>query len=142
MPYATQAQLNERYGEAMLIAATDRGPVPTGVPDAAVIARALASADDVIDLFLRDRYTLPLAEVPPVLADLAQAIAIWKLHPYDAGQKLKDEYDAAMKMLRDIADGRGRLGVAGVETPGTGGTGAQMTDRERPMTAENMTGFI
>ena len=142
MPYATQAQLTKRYGEAMLVAATDRGSVPAGVPDAAVIADALAEADAVIDGYLAGRYALPLAQVPPLLADLAKALTIWKLHPYDAAPKLKDEYDAAMRMLRDIADGRVKLQLSGVETPGTGDTGAQMTDRERPMTAENMTGFI
>ena len=142
MPYATQAQLTRRYGEAMLVAATDRGSVPAGVPDAAVIADALAEADAVIDGYLAGRYALPLAQVPPLLADIAKALTIWKLHPYDAAPKLKDEYDAAMRMLRDIADGRVKLQLSGVETPGTGDTGAQMTDRERPMTAENMTGFI
>lgn len=142
MPYATQAQLTKRYGEAMLTAATDRGPVPAGVPDAAVIADALAEANAVIDGYLAGRYALPLAQVPPLLSDLAKALTIWKLHPYDAAPKLKDEYDAAMRMLRDIADGRVKLSLAGVETPGTGGTGAQMTDRERPFTADNMTGFI
>jgi phage gp36-like protein len=142
MTYATADQLTERYGEQMLVAATDRGAVPTGAPDAATIARALASADAVIDGFLASRYALPLAEVPPLLADIAQAIAIFRLHPYATDPKLKEDHADAMRMLRDIADGRVRLSLAGIEAPGTGDTGAQFTDRERPMTEASMKGFI
>ncbi|MFN3971247.1 MAG: gp436 family protein [Gemmobacter sp.] len=142
MTYATEAQLIERYGEPMLTAATDRGPVPTGAPDPASLARALASADAVIDGYLAARYALPLAEVPPLLADLAQAIAIWRLHPYATDPKLKEDFESAMRTLRDIADGRVRLALAGAEVPGTGGTGARITDRERPFTEGNMKGFI
>ncbi|QYK42864.1 MAG: DUF1320 domain-containing protein [Paracoccaceae bacterium] len=142
MTYATADQLTERYGEQMLIAATDRGAVPTGAPDMATIARALASADAVIDGFLNDRYALPLADVPPLLADIAQAIAIYRLHPYAADPKLKEDHADALRMLRDIADGRVRLSLAGVETPGTGDTGAMFTDRERPMTETTLKGFI
>lgn len=142
MSYATLAQLTERYGEPMLVAATDRGPVPTGAVDAGAVDRALAGADALIDSFISARYRLPLAEVPPVLADLAQAIAIWRLHPYAGDPKLKADHDDAMRILRDIADGRVRLPVEGVEPEGTGGGGAQLTDRARPMTEDNLRGFI
>ena len=142
MPYATADQLIERYGEPMLVAATDRGAVPTGAPDQAAIARALAAADAVIDGFLASRYALPLASVPPLLADIAQAIAIFRLHPYAADPKLKEDHADAMRMLRDIADGRVRLSLVGVEPPGTGETGAQFTDRDRPMTEVALRGFI
>lgn len=142
MSYATQEDLTNRYGEAMLIAATDRGAVPLGVPDAEAVGRALVAADGVIDAYLGGRYALPLSSVPDQVVTIAMEIAIYKLHAYDAAPKLKDDHDAALRMLRDIADGRVKLNVAGVEATGTGGTGARITDRERPMTAENMTGFI
>lgn len=142
MSYATQAQLTERYGEPMLIAATDRGAVPLGVPDAAAVGRALVAADGVIDAYLGARYALPLSSVPDIIVNLALEIGIFKLHAYDTAPKLREDHDAAMRTLRDIADGRVRLNLAGIETPGTGGTGARITDRERPITAENMTGYI
>ena len=142
MSYATQAQLTERYGEPMLIAATDRGAVPLGVPDSAAVGRALVAADGVIDAYLGARYALPLSSIPDIIVNLALEIGIFKLHAYDAPPKLREDHDAAMRMLREIADGRVRLNVAGIETPSTGGTGARITDRERPITAENMTGFI
>ena len=45
MSYATQAQLEARYGTRMLIDLTDRGDVATGVVDAQVVAAALTAAD-------------------------------------------------------------------------------------------------
>lgn len=142
MTYATLTQLVERYGEPMLVAATDRGPVPTGTVDADAVGRALAGANALIDGFIGARYRLPLAEVPPLLADLAQAVAIWRLHPYAGDPKLKADHDDALRILRDIAEGRVRLPVEGIEPEGTGGGGARLTDRSRPMTEDNMQGFI
>jgi hypothetical protein len=45
--------------------------------------------------------------------------------------------------LRDIATGALRIpGAAGLEPAVTSGSGARITDRERPLTAENLKGFI
>ena len=76
MSYATIAQMTERYSAAMLIALTDRAEVPTGAVDEAVVTRALAEADAMIDGYLAGRYALPLTSTPPLLTDIAQAIAI------------------------------------------------------------------
>ncbi|EPX84573.1 Mu-like prophage protein gp36 [Rubellimicrobium thermophilum DSM 16684] len=142
MAYTTLAQLIERYGEALLIALTDRGTVATGTVDPDAVARALADADAVIDGYLAGRYVLPLAAVPALIADLAAAIAIWKLHIGQPDPKIEADYRDALKLLRDIADGRLRISAAGAEPAGTGGTGARITDRARPLTAENLKGFV
>lgn len=140
--YTDLARLTARYGADMLIRATDRGPVPTGTIDAAVVAKACDDAAALIDGYLAGRYALPLAEVPPLVSALAEDIAIWRLHPYEPGDKLKADYDAAMRSLRDIGSGAIRLSVAGIDAPATGSTGAQFTDRERPLTEASMKGFI
>lgn len=142
MPYATLSQLTDRYGAQMLVGLTDRGEVATGTVNAATIARALADTDAVIDSYLAGRYALPLAEVPPMLTDLAQVIAIWKLHPHQPDAKIELDYKEAMRTLREIGEGKARIPAAGVEPEGTGGSGARITDRERPLTAENLRGFI
>ena len=64
MSYAAQSNLIERFGEAMLVALTDRAAVATGAVDAAVIARALIDTDAIIDGYLATRYLLPLSDVP------------------------------------------------------------------------------
>ena len=142
MPYTSLAQLIDHYGERTLIGLSDRAEVPTGVVDTDVVDRALTDTDAVIDGYLKPRYQLPLSEEQPLIADLAQVIAYWKLHLYEPDPKAKKDYEDAMRMLRDISGGVVRLSAAGVEPSGAGGTGVRITDRERPMSADKMTGWI
>jgi len=142
MTYATLDQLTDRYGEQMLVLLTDRGAVATGTIDADVIARALTDADAMIDGFLKGRYVLPLAETPPLLSDLAQMIAVWKLHRHAPDEKIEKDYKEAMAILDRIGSGKVRLPVAGIEPAAAPSSGVRLTDRERPLTAENLKGFI
>lgn len=88
------------------------------------------------------RYRLPLGTVPALVTDLAQMIAIWKLHPYAPDPKIEEDYKGALRTLRDISTGTLRLSIAGAEPAGHTGSGARLTDRARPLTAENLKGFI
>ena len=145
MAYATLSQLSDRYGAAMLVGLTDRAPIATGLVDAAVVDRALADTDAVIDAALSARYDLAAIalEVPALLVDLALSIAIWKLHRHQPDDKIEADYKEAMRQLAMIGDGRLRLPLpGGSEAAGTGGTGARLTDRERPFTEANLKGFI
>lgn len=142
MTYATLAGLTDRYGADLLLQLADRATPPAGVVDADVVGAALANADAVIDAALAVRYRLPLAAVPAIVADLAEAIAIYKLHRFSPEPKIKDEYDQALRDLRDLAEGRKKLDLAGVEPTSSGAGGVQAIDRPRPLTPETMTGFI
>ena len=142
MPYVTQPQLVDRFGEAMLVGLTDRGSVATGAIDSAVVTRVLTDTDALIDSYLAGRYTLPLGSIPAVLTDIAARLAIYALHVYDPPVKITHDQQTALAQLRDIRDGRNRLDVAGVEPPTQSGGGAVATDRDRPFTPENMGGFI
>ena len=70
MPYATQADLETRFGSAELAQLTDR--ISGSVIDAAVVGRALADAEAEIDGYLAARYQLPLASAPAVLGRITQ----------------------------------------------------------------------
>lgn len=140
MSYTTLAALVGRYGEPLLTQATDRDN--SGQIDEAVVAQQIANAAAVIDASLAVRYRLPLVTVPAIVAELALAIAIYKLHVFSPDQKIKDEYDQALRDLRDLADGRKKLDVAGLEPATSGAGGVIATDRPRPLTPETMTGFI
>lgn len=142
MSYTTLANLTDRFGESMLISLTDRDDVSTGVVDVDVINRALADTDAVIDGYVAVKYALPMASIPPLLGDIAQTVAIWKLHIYAVDPKIEEDYKNALRSLRDISSGTIRLDIAGVAPAGTGGTGVRVTDRERPLTAANLKGFI
>jgi phage gp36-like protein len=144
MTYATLAQLIDSVGEPMLIDLTDnRADVQTGAVVTAVIDRALADTDALIDGYLASRYSLPLATVSPMVADIAGAVVLWKLHVSTPEDKIKADYEAAIKSLRDIAQGVIRIPDAtGLEPASSGASGVMVTDRERPFTADNMKGFI
>jgi phage gp36-like protein len=102
----------------------------------------LASTDAVIDAALAVRYRLPLGATPPIVADLAAAIAIYKLHRSSPEQKIKDDYDQALKDLAAIGKGTLRLDLAGNEPAGSGGGGVIATDRPRDFSPDNLRGFI
>lgn len=142
MTYATLDQLLERHGERMIMQLTDRASPPAGAIDTAVVTRALTDTDAVIDGYLSGRYALPLVQTPPLLADLALAIAIYKLHNFAPDPKIEQDYKDAVAALGRIASGTIRLALAGVEPDSSGASGVEVTDRERPFTAANLTGFI
>lgn len=143
MAYATLAQLIDRYGNDLIVALTDRGVVPTGQVDEAVVNRAIEGADALIDGYIGGRYVLPLAAVPALIAEIAQAVVLWKLHLTEPNPKVKADYDAATKQLESISRGVIRIPDAtGIEPASSGSGGVQAIDRERPFTPETMTGFI
>ncbi len=142
MDYTNLASLTDRFGTRMLIALTDRAEIATGVIDVAVIDNAITGADAVINGYLAKRYQLPLAEIPTLIAELSEEIAIWKLHRAAPDPKIEEDYKAAIRTLKDISAGTIQLDIAGAPPASTGGTGARITDRERPLTAVNMKGFI
>lgn len=142
MPYTTLADLTQRYGDRMIVALTDRGAMATGAVDATVVDKAIAEADAVIDGYLASRYALPVSPVPALLGDVALAIVIWKLHVAAPDPKIEADYKDALKVLRDIAAGVIRLTIAGADAAENAATGVQVTDRERPFTADNLKGFI
>jgi phage gp36-like protein len=142
MSYVTLAQLTERFGEAMLVQLTDRAMPATNEVDAEVVDRALADTDAQIDGYLVGRYRLPLAETPAMITDIAASIAVYKLHRNTVSEKVKDDYNQALKALRDIASGVIRLSVEGVEPQASGSSGVRTADRDRDMTPDNLRGFI
>lgn len=142
MGYARFDGLRDRYGADMILRLTEREGEGGGGSDPAAIDRALADTDALIDGYLRGRYVTPLAETPPQIADIALSIVIYKLHRWSPEEKIRRDYEDAVKMLREIAAGTIHLTATELAPVPTGGTGARMTDRDRPLTADNLRGYI
>jgi phage gp36-like protein len=74
--YATMQDIIDRYGEDELIVAADHDE--DGSADTVVVEQGLSDASDEIDVYIGERYPLPLAAVPSVLkrlcVDMARAI--------------------------------------------------------------------
>jgi phage gp36-like protein len=142
MTYALASDLVDRYGTPMLVDLTDRADPPAGTIDDAVVARALADTDASIDGYLLGRYVLPLTAVPDLLRDLAISIAVYKLHRDTVSTKIGTDYANALKTLALISSGTIRLNVAGIEPVASSATGVRTTDRDKPLTADSLKGFI
>lgn len=112
MAYATLNDLITRFSEKRLVQLTDRFDPPANVIDESVTAEALQHADDLIDGYVRDRYALPFAEIPPILNGLAADIAYFRLFQ-EPTEEARKRYEDALRTLRDIGGGKIKLPVAG-----------------------------
>jgi phage gp36-like protein len=123
MPYATQADLETRFGTDELAQLTDR--VNGTLVEATVVAAALADADALIEGYLAQRYALPVSPVPTLLLRIACDVARFLLHGKSAGEKVREAYDDAVKLLRDLAAGRaalpGAAAAPAAQTPAAAG---------------------
>ncbi len=113
MTYATEQNLVDRFGSAAVLALADRDQ--SGSNDPAVIAAALADADDLVNSYLAGRYALPLSVTPGVLTTHAATIAYYKLHGDDVTDKVRKDYEDTLAWLAKVAKGEIELEAAGVE---------------------------
>ncbi|GIX17702.1 MAG: hypothetical protein KatS3mg119_1888 [Rhodothalassiaceae bacterium] len=118
--YAQLQDLIDRVGAREITELTDRADPPAGAIDASVAERALADADAEIDGYLAARYDLPLSPVPAVLTRLATDIARYRLWDDRAPEEVRQRYEDAVRLLREIADGRHRLPVSAPQAAGAG----------------------
>ncbi|BCS94611.1 hypothetical protein DSLASN_02430 [Desulfoluna limicola] len=120
MAYATQQDMEERYGQDALITIADRND--DGAVDSEVVERALADASAEIDPYLAKRTPLPLTEVPALLVRLCVDIAIYRLTAEADGntEERRTRYDDAIALLKSIAAGKVSLGLA-TPPPSVGG---------------------
>lgn len=107
MPYATQADLIQRFGEEELIQLTDRAL--TGQVERGAVNAALADADAAIEGYLAGRYAVPVSPIPALLRRLACDMARFFLHGNAATEPVRQAYEDAQRMLKDLADGRAVL---------------------------------
>lgn len=111
MPYATQQDLIDRFGEEELVQLTDRAEPPAGEIDATVIGKALADADDAVNGYLAARYEVPLASPPLILKRTACDIARYYLYEDRVTEAVRKRYEDAVAYLKDAAAGKVALGV-------------------------------
>ena len=116
MPYATQSDLVDRFGQAELAQLTDL--VNGTTINTVVLGRALADADAEVDTRVGSRYALPLASVPPVLVRVAADIARYFLWADAASEQVRNRYKDAIGLLDKIASGHVVLPAATTLSPG------------------------
>jgi len=142
MAYATLQDLVDRFGAAELIQRTDRTKVPPEEIDADVVALHLADTDGLIDGYLKGRYALPLTPTPPALRKAACDIARRYILDESASDAVRKAFDEALRLLRDVADGRVDLTVEGEAPPKASGGGVQISAPARTFTDAALKGFL
>ncbi len=132
MPYATQANLIARFGEAELIQLTDRpdraDPENAGTIDSSVLNQAIADAEAEINGYL-NRYTLPLPFIPPILTGIHCDFTRWRLYVFQMTDVVDERYKAGTKYLTLIATGKIDLfSSAGVEIDQNESSGVMLSE--------------
>ena len=124
MPYATLSDLIERASETEIRQIADRDR--DGVPDAEVIASALADADNLINGYIAARYSLPLPSVPDLVRTWAVSIARHMLHRNGSPERVKDDYGDALAALKDVSRGTASLPFAAGDAKPSANSGSVM----------------
>jgi phage gp36-like protein len=142
MSYATRQDMFDRYDRDELVQLTDRGDPPIGDLDPNVMDAALADAEAEINGYIASRYTTPIAApVPRILMLTTCAIARYRLWKDRASERVRQDYQDAVKWCRDVAQGTASLGdnvnEAEIATAGT----PQFTDPCRVFSKDTLKDF-
>ena len=122
MRYLTLQDLTLNIPTTTLIALSSDDPFAKEI-DAEVIYRIVSSAEELVDAYLRGRYVLPLSTVPSVIRDATVVLtrhALYSRRPEgaDLPKAVSDSYQATLKVLADIRDGKLTVGIASGDKQG------------------------
>jgi phage gp36-like protein len=115
--YCTEQDLITRFGDQEIIDLTDKQYL--GEVDAAVLQRAIADTDALIDGYLDSRFKAALNPVPMIVNRLACDLVRYQLHDDLVPENVLNRYKDALKILEQIRDGKMSIGLTeqGEETP-------------------------
>lgn len=129
--YATLQDMTQRFGEVEVIRlSSGDGPIRDSV-DPTTVDMALSDATAMIDGYLRKRYQLPLAEVPP---EVVRATCVLARHDLASGggrepsTQMRNDRNDVIAWLNKIAEGYVTLAS---RAPAAAGQSARFSDRER-----------
>ena len=112
MAHATTSDLYAEWGEAQARKLERRATAETDQQIDARVTAALSEADNYINSYIASAHNLPLAQIPPILKDVAVDIAYYKIHGVSGvSDRVRQVYEERIRWLRDIASGRASLGL-------------------------------
>lgn len=140
MSYATQTDLESRFGSEELLQLSDHDNL--GMVNVAVVAKAIADAEATINGYLRSTYTLPLSGIPDELVRVCCDLARFYLYADRVTDVVQKRRDEAMSWLRDVSAGRISLGLdtQGNAAPVASG-GVKFSANDRVFNAKSLDGF-
>lgn len=116
MPYCTTNDILERFPEQTLISLTDDDG--SGTVNQQRVDAAISDASSLMDLYLAERYSLPLSEIPEPLKKIAVDISLYFIYSGRFDDEIPDNirtrYKEALTVLQKINEGA--LILQGAET--------------------------
>jgi phage gp36-like protein len=124
MRYCTLADIAKAIPPVTLLQLSNDDPTAE-LADESVIEDCIRSAEELVDGYLRGRYTLPFDPVPTVLRDAAVSLVRYALYgrrpETDLPEAVKEDRRNTIKLLESIRDGVVTLGLpSGQATPEPG----------------------
>lgn len=115
MRYCTRADIGRAIPEMVLLQLSSDDPAAQQ-PDEAVIEDGVRQAEEMVDGYLRGRYTLPIELVPTIVRDAVVYLARYWLYQRrpegsDIPEAVKDSRKNTLKLLESIRDGVISLGM-------------------------------
>lgn len=108
-----------------------------------VLEQALTDASVMVNGYVASRYPVPMASVPTVLIRLTCELARYHLYEDACPENIEKRYNAALKTLRDIADGKLSLGESNTSAEVMSAGGAEMVNGgDRAFSRANARGFM
>lgn len=104
MAYSTLENLLSMVAEAELINLTN-DTVPADSINLEQIASSIEYADELINSYLRNKYTLPLKYVPKIIQKISSDIALYRLYsrrPRKLPEHITENYKEATSILKNI----------------------------------------
>ena len=119
--YINADDLARAMSKTELVQLTNDEPRATE-PNAEIVQTAIGYACDLVDGYLSGRYPLPLATTPTILPPLCINIARHFLHSRrinraDFPKTLETAYQATLKTLEQIRDGKIHIGIDTADKP-------------------------
>lgn len=131
MPYCTQANLVDRFGQVELIQLTNPTDPAAVTVNATRVDDGIADIDALITAKLQARYALPLATVPRVLRNIACDLVRARLYEDRITDHVAKRETAALKLLDEISQGKLQLGLDDAGQAAPSSDGPQFTQPSR-----------
>jgi len=106
--YCSLEDIQKQVIQDSLIQLTDDNQV--GVIDKDVVYEAISYASNLIDAYLRGRYTLPLATTPDIIRIIATDLSVYRLYSRrfqtETPDSIREKYNHSIKTLEQIQRGK------------------------------------
>lgn len=144
MPYCTLDDIKKAIPEQNIVQLTD--DTGAGTLDQAKVDDAIAYAEQLIDGYLRGRYTLPLSTIPGLIKMLSVDLAVFHLYSrrfeLEMSESMMAKYKNAVKLLEQIQKGLVTLGIESADTgPGQGHYKTNKTAEDRTFSKDVLEQF-